>query len=100
MKSSNLFSGITFAMKTNRLMSGDILELDHYGKTANGNIVLYDYGFTEEIAKKYYPKPAKKSFTNAELSKTSKKVINLFAAERKSEPATRVTNYVLRKRAV
>lgn len=69
MKKSDFFVGIISAMKTNRLMSGDILELDHYGKTVNGTIVLFDYGFTEEIAKKFYPK--------SEESKAVKNVINL-----------------------
>lgn len=55
MKNSSFFKGIVSAMKVNRLMPGDILEIDHYGKTSDGAIVLYDYGFTEEIAKRFYP---------------------------------------------
>lgn len=54
MITSDFFHGIVAAMKDNRLMPGDILEVDHYGKTSDGKIVLYDYGFTEEIAQKFY----------------------------------------------
>lgn len=36
------------------LSYGDLLELDHWGKTADGKIVLLDYGFNEDIAKQYY----------------------------------------------
>lgn len=54
MKNSQFFKGIMAAMKVNRLMPGDILEIDHYGKTSDGAIVLFDYGFTEDIAKKFY----------------------------------------------
>jgi hypothetical protein len=36
------------------LSYGDLLELDHWGKTADGKIVLLDYGFDENIAKQYY----------------------------------------------
>lgn len=36
------------------LQYGDLLEVDHWGKTADGKIVLLDYGFNEDIAKQYY----------------------------------------------
>ncbi|MFA6049825.1 MAG: hypothetical protein WC761_01390 [Candidatus Paceibacterota bacterium] len=65
MKVSPFFLGIIAAMEQNRLMPGDILEVEHYGKTSDGNIVLLDYGLTEEIANKYYKKPAIKSCTVA-----------------------------------
>jgi len=61
MKHSRFFRGIISAMSINRLMPGDILEIDHYGKTSDGEIILYDYGFTEEIAKKFYPKKKEQS---------------------------------------
>lgn len=32
----------------------DLLVVDHWGKTADGKIVLLDYGFDEDIAKQYY----------------------------------------------
>lgn len=56
MSSSEFFHGIISAMQENHLMSGDILEVDHYGKTSDGKIVLLDYGFTEDIANKFYRK--------------------------------------------
>jgi len=58
MRTSEFFNGIVSAMKENRLMPGDILEVDHYGKTPDGKIVLFDYGLTEEIAKKFYSEKA------------------------------------------
>lgn len=39
--------------KQANLVGGDILELDHWGKTADGNIVLIDYGFTRDLAHLY-----------------------------------------------
>lgn len=39
--------------KQANLVGGDILELDHWGKTADGRIVLLDYGFTKDLAHLY-----------------------------------------------
>lgn len=35
------------------VMPGDINEWDHWGKTADGRLVLYDYGFTKDIVHLY-----------------------------------------------
>lgn len=32
----------------------DLLRHDHYGKTADGRLVVIDYGFTKDIGRKYY----------------------------------------------
>lgn len=40
-------------VNTANLMSGDIIEWDHWGKTADGRLVIYDYGFTKDIAHLY-----------------------------------------------
>lgn len=39
-----------------RLKLGDLTELDHWGKTPDGRVVILDYGFTEDVAVKHYPK--------------------------------------------
>lgn len=41
-------------MDSNDLVSADIQVLDHWGKTADGRIVLLDYGYTDEVYNKYY----------------------------------------------
>jgi len=47
---------ITMAEKgKNRLKLADLTVLDHWGKTPDGNVVLLDYGFTEDVATKHYP---------------------------------------------
>jgi hypothetical protein len=35
------------------VMPGDIEEWDHWGKTADGRLVLYDYGFTRDLVHLY-----------------------------------------------
>lgn len=40
-----------------RLKLGDLTEVDHWGKTPDGQVVLLDYGFTEEVAVRYYDEP-------------------------------------------
>lgn len=37
-----------------KLMPGDILSVEHWGKTADGRLALMDYGFSEEGWKKHY----------------------------------------------
>lgn len=37
--------------------TGDLAKLDHWGKTTDGRIVLYDYGFTKEVRLKHYAHP-------------------------------------------
>jgi len=39
--------------KNANLVGGDILELDHWGKTADGRVVLIDYGFTKDLVHLY-----------------------------------------------
>lgn len=38
------------------LMWGDLEELSSWGKTADGRLVLLDYGFTQDVADKHYKK--------------------------------------------
>jgi hypothetical protein len=36
------------------LMAGDLMLLDHWGKTPDQRVVLLDYGFTEDVSALYY----------------------------------------------
>ena len=40
----------------NNLLPGDITKLEHWGKTADGRVVLLDYGFTEDVYQSHYRK--------------------------------------------
>jgi len=40
-------------VNNNDLNTGDLVS-DHFGKTADGRIVLIDYGLTEDVAQEYY----------------------------------------------
>lgn len=96
-KSSDFFSGIIAAIKTHKLMSGDILEIDHYGKTTHGTIVLLDYGFTEEIAKKYYINQN----DNIVSKKPSDNIIYMPIPTHKNEIVTRNENKIkIKKKAI
>lgn len=57
MSVSPFMKGIISAMSVNRLMPGDLEDLEHFGKTTDGRVVLMDYGLTEEVALAHYPKP-------------------------------------------
>lgn len=39
-----------------KLKLADLMVLDHWGKTPDGRVVLLDYGYTEDVATKHYPK--------------------------------------------
>jgi len=43
-------------VKSNDLMFGDVDNVEHWGKTPDGRVVLLDYGFTGEVFDKYYSK--------------------------------------------
>jgi len=51
---TDLYSGVIECMKNSHLMPGDLLEIDHYGRTVDGYLVLLDYGFTKDIADELY----------------------------------------------
>lgn len=44
-------------MEANDLLFGDVANMDHWGKTPDGKVVLLDYGFTNEVWKKHYKQP-------------------------------------------
>jgi hypothetical protein len=41
-------------MKNHELLIGDVARYEHWGKTADGRVVLLDYGFSEHVADEYY----------------------------------------------
>lgn len=45
----------------NKLRQGDLTVLDHWGKTADGRVVILDYGFTIDVGEKYYSKTPQKA---------------------------------------
>lgn len=46
-----------------RLKLGDLIEINHWGKTPDGRVVLLDYGFTEDVNIKHYSEKKKASFS-------------------------------------
>jgi hypothetical protein len=50
--------------KENKLLFGDLSQIDHWGKAPDGRVVLLDYGFTQEVSANHYTK-------KSEYSKTS-----------------------------
>lgn len=52
--------GTSFAKKVSEIASkhnlllGDLIEIDHWGKTPDGRVVLLDYGFTESVWTDHY----------------------------------------------
>ena len=51
-------------MQINDLKPGDLIKIDHYGKTSDGRIVLLDYGFNSEVYKMYHPDVSSTASTN------------------------------------
>lgn len=49
-----LIDAVSSFATENKMLWGDVLKLDSWGKTAAGRLVLFDYGATEEIYKQYY----------------------------------------------
>lgn len=61
---------VVMLIQNNDLQLGDIFVEDHWGKSADGRIVLLDYGFTKEVATKYYDvedsKPSSANMTDSD----------------------------------
>jgi hypothetical protein len=41
-------------LRNTELLSGDLTLIDHWGKTPQQNVVLLDYGFTEDVYQRFY----------------------------------------------
>jgi isocitrate dehydrogenase kinase/phosphatase len=48
------FLEIKKLIEAENLITGDVARYDHYGKTADGRVVLYDYGYTSDVWEKLY----------------------------------------------
>ena len=53
MLDSEIVKGTFALMEQANVMRGDLLFVDHWGKTADGRVVLLDYGFTKDLADLY-----------------------------------------------
>lgn len=53
-KLRNFLEALRTTMWENDLLPGDIAKPSHFGQTASGNIVLLDYGFTENVHEDFY----------------------------------------------
>lgn len=51
------FAAVESLMVQKGLSAGDLTKVEHWGKTADGRVVLLDYGLTREIWKNHYAKP-------------------------------------------
>jgi hypothetical protein len=47
-------AAVVVTAKQNDLLIGDLVEVNHWGKTPDGRIVLLDYGFTHEVWSSHY----------------------------------------------
>jgi len=53
-KNSALLIGTSEMMQSTGLLAGDVELIEHWGKTADGRVVLMDYGYTEEVYNSTY----------------------------------------------
>lgn len=49
-----ILKALEYAMRHLNLLEADLTHIEHYGKTADGRIVLLDYGFTHDVQMRYY----------------------------------------------
>jgi hypothetical protein len=55
---SELAANTVKTIENSELMLGDVARIEHWGKSADGRVVLLDYGFTKEVWKTHYAKKA------------------------------------------
>ena len=53
LKNSPLLRGALSLINDASIMPGDLKEIDHWGKTTDGRVILLDYGFTKDLAHLY-----------------------------------------------
>jgi len=67
-------------IENSELMLGDVVRIEHWGKSSDGRVVLLDYGFTKEVWKAHYahkkpprnPKKMQKQETQRAYASTEK----------------------------
>jgi hypothetical protein len=59
-------------MNSTDLLIGDLAIVEHWGKSADGRVVLLDYGFTKEVWEKYYQPGLASSEDKEDLKATEK----------------------------
>lgn len=50
----DFIKAVVATVRNNKLGIGDIINVEHWGKTPDGRTVLLDYGFTEDVWSKHY----------------------------------------------
>lgn len=53
-KSIEFITAVFTMARNTKILRGDLSRVDHWGKTTNGQVVVLDYGFTENVREKYY----------------------------------------------
>lgn len=65
-KNSAFTDAVIATAKTNKLLTGDLKSIEHWGKTPSGRAVLLDYGFTRGVADVHYKKEPEEHITSNE----------------------------------
>ena len=60
-KRLEFIKALTALMGLHNLLSGDTASIDHWGKTADGRVVILDYGFTGAVHQQHYAAKARQS---------------------------------------
>lgn len=53
-ENEKFLNAVTYLVQQQGILAGDVYVEDHWGKTADGRIVLLDYGFNDESSKLYW----------------------------------------------
>jgi len=53
-KNSEFLNSLISVIKDTDLWVADLFDPGHWGKTADGRVVILDFGFTKEISRKFY----------------------------------------------
>lgn len=74
-KKLKFLKALTTLMGLHKLLPGDTQNLSHWGKTADGRVVILDYGFTDQVHKQHYtgkpdksPEPPEDAWEDIPLS--------------------------------
>lgn len=53
-KLEDFMMSLAAIIRSSGVLTGDLGKVNHYGKTADGRVVLLDYGFTNSVANQHY----------------------------------------------